>query len=329
MRWLIIAILCVSASANAASFDCKAAKSLRERAICADPELSQADDALARAYSAAQAEASPAYRTELRDAQRLWLRNLDRVCTTRQTDPKNTDLQGCLISAVRGRTEMLSKSVLKIGPYVFTQSWHERVAPDPDNQNSPHWRFGTDETIWPRQESPTDAHASAFNAWVRQKLSLENPGAMDPSLDQSASLVPQAANPTVITLQFDSFFYGHGAAHGNYAQTWLYWLVPQDRELRPDDIFAGQDWALPLARKVAAAFKAQTGEESWAKEEDMAKMVTEPDRWTFTSDGMGFVFQPYDIAPYAAGLIEVKLAWSDVAPWLVQDTKFLDVLRSQ
>ena len=123
MRWLIIAILCVSTSALAASFDCKAAKSLRERAICADPELSKADEDLARAYSAAQAEASAAYRAELRDAQRLWLRNLDTVCTTGQIDPKNIDLQGCLISGTLGRTKFLANSVVKIGAYVFTQSW--------------------------------------------------------------------------------------------------------------------------------------------------------------------------------------------------------------
>ena len=59
---------------DAASFDCKAAKTVRERAVCADPELSKADDALARAYNDAQTAAPESYRSELRNQQRAWLR---------------------------------------------------------------------------------------------------------------------------------------------------------------------------------------------------------------------------------------------------------------
>lgn len=48
---LLLAFTCAAVTARAASFDCKAARSVTEKAICADPGLSQLDDALAQAYA--------------------------------------------------------------------------------------------------------------------------------------------------------------------------------------------------------------------------------------------------------------------------------------
>jgi uncharacterized protein len=58
--------------AQAASFDCGKARAPLEKAICADPRLSRADEALARAYKAAQS-AFPVPQF-VRDSQRVWLR---------------------------------------------------------------------------------------------------------------------------------------------------------------------------------------------------------------------------------------------------------------
>ena len=57
---LAMGAVLLGGSAQAASFDCTRAKSLRERAVCANPALSAADEAMARGYAAAQAAASEA-----------------------------------------------------------------------------------------------------------------------------------------------------------------------------------------------------------------------------------------------------------------------------
>lgn len=66
-----------SGAAGAASFDCANAATPAEKAICADPALSKADDELAAAYKTARgATLDPA---SLRRAQREWLQNRDRT----------------------------------------------------------------------------------------------------------------------------------------------------------------------------------------------------------------------------------------------------------
>ena len=54
MRFVVLfVLLCIGSSAGAASFDCKRAATVTERAICADPALSALDERAVAAYAAA------------------------------------------------------------------------------------------------------------------------------------------------------------------------------------------------------------------------------------------------------------------------------------
>lgn len=70
---LIAAMVCTLSSAHAASFDCRAAKSEMEKAICSDPQLSALDEELNAVFKAT-IDYSP-NRSALRDSQREWLRS--------------------------------------------------------------------------------------------------------------------------------------------------------------------------------------------------------------------------------------------------------------
>lgn len=72
---LIAAMACTIPSAHAASFDCGAAKSEMEKAICSDPQLSALDEELNAVFKAA-IDHSP-NRSALRDSQRKWLRSYE------------------------------------------------------------------------------------------------------------------------------------------------------------------------------------------------------------------------------------------------------------
>jgi uncharacterized protein len=61
----------IPAAAHAASFDCRAARLQAELAVCSDPDLSAADDVLARAYHNRLA-VSP-MPLDIRNQQRAWL----------------------------------------------------------------------------------------------------------------------------------------------------------------------------------------------------------------------------------------------------------------
>ncbi len=66
--------------AEAASFDCHKASSPMERSICADSELSKADEQLATAYKAALAPLSETGKKAIADGQRSWLHFVTKFC---------------------------------------------------------------------------------------------------------------------------------------------------------------------------------------------------------------------------------------------------------
>lgn len=67
-----------STSSFAASFDCKKAASLVEKAICSNPTLSKLDDSLAKAYKQALNKASD--QASLQAEQRAWLSKVRNPC---------------------------------------------------------------------------------------------------------------------------------------------------------------------------------------------------------------------------------------------------------
>jgi uncharacterized protein len=69
----ILLVLFASHSVQAASFDCAKAQTKVEELICADAELSQLDEELARAYTTALLDKKQA--DAIREAQKLWLKS--------------------------------------------------------------------------------------------------------------------------------------------------------------------------------------------------------------------------------------------------------------
>ena len=54
-----------------------------------------------------------------------------------------------------------------------------------------------------------------------------------------------------------------------------------------------------------------------------------PDNFFFTSKGITFVFQQYEIAPYAMGLISVTLTWDELQPLLPEDSVALTLTQTE
>ncbi|MBO6013769.1 MAG: DUF3298 domain-containing protein, partial [Bacteroidales bacterium] len=54
-----------------------------------------------------------------------------------------------------------------------------------------------------------------------------------------------------------------------------------------------------------------------------------PDNFFFTPKGITFVFQQYEIAPYAMGLISVTLTWDELQPLLPDDSVALTLTQTE
>jgi uncharacterized protein YecT (DUF1311 family) len=111
----------VPTSESLASFDCKQAAIRVERMICDNGGLARADRSLAHAYWALLSRTETSQRTELREAQRDWLRQRNACeresCVSQAYSTRQADLDG----ALSRRNEQLRASVSHVGQCEMTR----------------------------------------------------------------------------------------------------------------------------------------------------------------------------------------------------------------
>jgi uncharacterized protein YecT (DUF1311 family) len=313
--------------ATAASFDCAQASTPFEDAICDTPDLSRADEILAKAFATAVGGLSKPSADAMREGQRNWLAYAQRVCTAdaKPLDRGRYNEQGatCLVGKFNERIDDLEQSRMLDGHRFLITSAYATI-PDPDevaNADS-YYKLAAHELVLPQLDSD-DPIAEQFNAFVMQEagvgsdlmavLEKGDTSELDPRIDNSVKFdIKETGGANRITLVQDSYYFGHGAAHGGAIVTYLHYLVKQDRALEASDIFAGADWEKTLVDLAWAQVQAEHGE--WmmiSSGDDIAAMVVDPTRWDF-SDVYGLViqFNQYEISAYAYGTPTITIPWN-------------------
>lgn len=326
----------ISVGATAASFDCSRATTAFERAICDDADLSRQDETLAVAYATAIGGLTADAGAAMRAGQREWLAYVERACTPDGeplTVPYDRDGIACLSSELRQRIEGLEHSRM-IGGYRFYLV--ERFGTEPP-EGEEDWNKVTTRSFTSVRIDDDDPLAMAFNAWAEAEsaplasaFAPPEPPAEgeadeeDFQSDSSNSMVVDRVLSRLISLEVTEYWYGHGAAHGNYAISYRHFRTDENRALAASDIFAGEDWGAPLAEKVSAALRAAYGDGLWDDADAaVAEAVVDPSRWRFSEAGMSFRFQPYEVTAYAAGAPTATVAWHELRDILTEDAESL------
>jgi len=309
-------------AAQAASFDCGKAISQVETAICANPELSHADEVLARAYATALGGLSDDAKAVVQAGQREWLGFAGLACTK---DAKpfgaalSEDQQGCLVSVYRSRIGELAESRMQGDWRVYPKTSY-RLVDDPDPEV--YQGVATKEISSPRIDEDSQA-ANAFNALMEASdlASQPDPKAEDYlSSDTMATTTVQSVNPHRISLMIDSYWMGHGAAHGNYAITYAHYLTDEGRMLAADDLFTGPGWEEALGKMALDELDRTVDGGIWAESRaDVPKAAADPSRWNLTDNGLEITFQPYEVTAYAAGAPTVTIGWKKLSEYLNAD----------
>lgn len=327
-RILLPAMLLALAAgpAGAASFDCAKASTPFEHAICEIPDLSAADDLLAKSFATATGGLTKGAVGLMRSDQRNWLDFAQRACTDDAqplTSGRYDEAGGsCLVATFNTRSRALEQSRMIDGHRFLLQSVYAALA-DPNEAGNPdsYWKVASHELVMPLLDGD-DPLAEAFNRFVAEQAANESDimalagggdlGEADPSSDTSVKItVKDGGGPGRITLAVSTYWYGHGAAHGNWGISYLHYLVEQDRGLVATDIFDGGDWQDTLVAAAWAELQAEHAE--WLQVEtaaDIAEIVVEPSRWDLSNDyGLIIQFQPYEVSAYAYGAPTITIAW--------------------
>lgn len=328
----ILVLLGASAlPAAAASFDCSKAATPFERAICDIPELSAADELLAKSFATATGGLTKESVVLMRADQRNWLDYAQATCTddAKPLTSGSYDEAGgaCLVTTFKARSKTLEQSRMLGGHRFFLKSVYAAL-PDPNEADNPdsYWKVASHELVLPLLDAD-DPLAEKFNAYVMEQADTQTDilalaeggdiGDVDASSDSGVNIaVKEVAGANRITLSVETSWYGHGAAHGNWGTSYLHYNVAENRGLIATDIFSGDDWAGTLTE--AAWAQLQLEHADWLMIEsagDIAEIVVEPTRWDLSDDyGLVIQFQPYEVAAYAYGAPTITIPWEKLDP---------------
>ena len=319
-----------TAGAQAASFDCKKATTPFEVAICTHPELSKADDILAVAYQTAIGGLSePALKVMQRN-QREWLGYAQRVCTDDakpMTSKYPDDKVDCLRSTFEARVRVLEQSRMQSALRFFTVD-HYVAIPDTTAEADAWSKVASKEFSAVRIDG-TGPEAEAFGEFLADygpaQFGVEGG---DPETDETSdtqtSLKVDAVTPQRISVVVNAWWYGHGAAHGNYTISYVHFLREQKRPLEASDIFDKDGWGEQLGKLALAELDATIEGGIWEESrDDAAKSAADPSRWNFSSEGLVIQYQPYEVTAYAYGAPTVTIPWAQLADYLAEDGQMI------
>lgn len=303
--------------AAAASFDCARAGTPFERAICAFPELSDADETLAVAWQTAIGGLSKPALAQMQAGQKAWLGFAERSCSpTAETlvDPVTDEQAQCLASQFRQRIGRLEQSRMQDGLRVFIEDRYEVIldtTAEPDAWN----KVATLEAGQPRLDGDSDL-AAAFADFIDTATPALG-GEIEETSDISRITTITEVTAARISVTINDYWYGHGAAHGNYGITHAHFLREPMWALVAEDIFAAQGWQEELGRLVLAALDQSVEGGIWDDARaEVPALSADPSRWALSAEGLALTFQPYEVTAYAAGAPVVTIPWAQLGAWL-------------
>jgi len=331
MRIGMLALVWLLAScgfAMAASFDCAKAGTAVERAVCGDPDLGALDEDMAAAYAKARAALSPAAAEIVRQGQRQWLDFVALACTD-DAKPLRGDYDAdgvnCLKNFYSMRRDSLQRANV-VGDLRFYYRDRFAVYADPEAL-AEDWSKVASKAMSVPQIDGGGAEAQGFNAFIAGIATGGgefDAATADTNSDSDIRLEVKAVNGARISVRETDWWYGHGAAHGNYAVTYSQYLRGAGRGLVAEDIFAGGGWATALMPAIVDKLAEAGGRESyWEDLGDIAGLIADPARWDFGPDGISFQFEPYEVAAYAAGAPTAVIGWAALAPYLTPGARSL------
>jgi uncharacterized protein len=333
---VVVAVAGWGLTAQAASFDCSKAATPREKAVCASPALGAVDEKLAATYKAALAEQSTEAAEGTRHAQREWLKSLDRKCA-----PGGPDYSDCLAAAYAMRLRELQQMPHRVGRVMFT--WRKLHLTEPDDADTAQMdkergaaAYGTIDVSRPEAaaDSPEwlawnkaieSAARDLANTEEGRKPSTEWKKEWARNTDIRITATVNAVTDQMVSASLWEASFGHGAAHGSTAYPQFNWLLKEQRELKPEDVFrANSGWQQALYertdRYLHQALDDSLGEDyqKWQQPGEEAKavhrVVENPSNWRIDSDGLTILFPEYSVACYACTPQPFTVGWNEMKP---------------
>ncbi len=192
----------------------------------------------------------------------------------------------------------------------------------------------------PHVEGIADFEAAELLNGELEHIAISTMGEFQDEVAETATPDPLGSKSTIditfevdhlserfISVRYDISVYSAGAAHPNLFYKTLTWDIVGASEVRLADLFRPDAPYLERLSALAIADLerqyAAFGEGLEALSADIRAGAAPREEsfgaWTMSADGLSIHFEPYQVAPYAAGPQHVTLPWSRLADILAVD----------
>jgi hypothetical protein len=123
-------------------------------------------------------------------------------------------------------------------------------------------------------------------------------------------------NADFLSFKTETMYYIAGMAHPSTYDSVFNYDIKNKKQLQLDDFFnPNSDYLEALSIKAKEEVKKQLGEyyDEFMASEGTAPKKENYENFLFDKDGLTFIFGQYQVAPYAAGIIFVKILYSDLS----------------
>lgn len=119
----------------------------------------------------------------------------------------------------------------------------------------------------------------------------------------------------IMSINYDFYAYFSGAAHGNYGSDTYNFDMRTGQKLMPKDLFV-EGYEAGLGEAIKERMMEVYGEEF---EYFSYGGVDEKQEYQLFKDSLNVFFDPYEIAPYASGRVEVRLGYDELERFIKAD----------
>ena len=296
---------------RAASFDCNRAARPQEKFICQHAEVSKLDEDLAKVYRDQTKILPREAQTMVLSSQRSWLAYWPRACSASPTSIElGADAIGCVGDHYRQRLKELGVLPVPVGRIAFTVSEYSFNAPKAAGEAA------STHTISYPQVVAKSSSDLLLNAWLARDIRKWRTS-LDGDSNSELSVALTMATVKLIQATESSSWYGHGAAHPQSGRANHYFLAETDRVMRPADFFTGNRWVEIVASYVFKELKEKLGEQlQIERSENLKAAVSTTANWSIGKASFSLQFNPYEVAPYSEGFVEVEVPMSLIRPHL-------------
>jgi uncharacterized protein YecT (DUF1311 family) len=289
----------------AQAFDCAKAQSAVEKAICADPKLKAADDAMTAAYTALRDSIAGSERKGLGASQRKWVKSREDSCGYQQ----GADLGTCVLGQTNERRLLLAAEP-ESGPGDGSRTMPVFIQQDAD----PH-HYDVDFTLI-KFVKPQSKGETLFNNEVSKigkaaPLGRQSEAARD-DMTYAAymAMTITYASPKFLSAKTESWE-NSGGAHGNGGTSGITIDLQRGALMKAGDLFDGKAIATLKADCVKQIFKQKKekndgqdfnpADDPNYQEATIVEHLRSMDSWNFWKDKATVTFDAYAIGSYAEG----------------------------